>query len=430
MPNRVLMIAYHYPPCVGSSGLQRTLAFSRYLPKYGWQPLILSVTPKAYTRTADDQLEDIPKDVLVTRAFALDTAKHLAVRGSYLRCMALPDRWVSWCLGAVPSGMKLIREYRPKLLWSTYPIASAHLIGSVLHRFSRIPWVADFRDPMVEVDPKTGERCPPDPALRKARLWIEKLAVDNSARSVFCTNGAKMICANRYASIPDRKWEVISNGYDEEMFLELEQAIPKAPTRKGAILLVHSGVLYPGPDRDPSAFFDALHKLRCRGMITSPELRIVLRASGYDDYYLAKLRERGLENVVRLERAISYREALTEMLTAGGLLVFQGYTSNPAIPAKLYEYIRARKPIFAMVDSEGDTAALLRDISVGTIVPLDNAEKICEGLVEFLHQVKQGQVKPPTTQQIQQYSRESQAAKLANLFNDVILRKPPPIFRN
>ncbi|WP_276678948.1 hypothetical protein [Nitrosomonas europaea] len=38
------------------------------------------------------------------------------------------------------------------MIWSTYPIATAHLIGLTLQRLTGIPWMADFRDPMVQPD--------------------------------------------------------------------------------------------------------------------------------------------------------------------------------------------------------------------------------------------------------------------------------------
>src|SRR5262245_46074308 len=136
--NRVLMIAFHYPPLRGSSGIQRTLKFSRYLPAYGWQPLILTASSKAYAQVRYELLKCIPEKVLVQRAFALDTARHLAFRGAYLSWMALPDRWVSWWLGGVLAGLRLVRTYRPAILWSTYPIATAHLIGLTLHKLTGI----------------------------------------------------------------------------------------------------------------------------------------------------------------------------------------------------------------------------------------------------------------------------------------------------
>ena len=92
---RVLMIAYHYPPMRGSSGIQRTLKFSHYLPQSGWGPVMLSAHPRAYANPGDDQMGDIPSSVPVTRAFALDTARHLAIGGRYAGFMALPDRWAS-----------------------------------------------------------------------------------------------------------------------------------------------------------------------------------------------------------------------------------------------------------------------------------------------------------------------------------------------
>src|SRR3990170_1185865 len=144
----ILMIAYHYPPYPSGSGIHRTLKFSQYLPEHDWKPVMLTPNPRAYFESRNDRIPEIPPTVSVTRAFALDAARHLSFRGSYFRFTALPDRWASWWLGAVPAGLRLIRAHRPDIIWSTYPIATAHLIGLTLHRLSGIPWVADFRDPM------------------------------------------------------------------------------------------------------------------------------------------------------------------------------------------------------------------------------------------------------------------------------------------
>ncbi len=127
------MIAYHFPPLAGSSGIQRTLRFVQHLPKFGWEPLVLSADPRAYERTSDDLMVEVPDGIVVLRAFALDTARHLSIAGHYIGAMARPDRWVSWKLSAVKEGMRMIREFKPQAIWSTYPIATAHLIGAELH---------------------------------------------------------------------------------------------------------------------------------------------------------------------------------------------------------------------------------------------------------------------------------------------------------
>ena len=149
---KVLMIAFHYPPFCGGSGVLRTLKFSHYLPEHGWKPIILSASPRAYSQLGNDQVGGIPASAVVTRGFALDAARHLAIRGRYLKWVAQPDRWASWWLGAVPLGLYLIRRYKPEVIWSTYPIATAHLIGLTLKLMTGIPWIADCRDSMTEDD--------------------------------------------------------------------------------------------------------------------------------------------------------------------------------------------------------------------------------------------------------------------------------------
>ena len=254
----ILMIAFHYPPYHGGSGIHRTLKFSRHLPDYNWQPIVLSTNPKAYPEIDTDQLQSIPKAVQVERAFALDAARHFSIRGSYLKWTALPDRWATWLLGAIPIGLRLVRKYRPNVIWSTYPIATAHLIGLVLHRLTGVPWVADFRDSMTE------DCYPPDPQARRVYRWIEQQTVKHCTRAVFTTPGTAAMYANRYPQIPQSHWSVIANGYDEEDFVAVEQIVGERSSSDHRAVLVHSGVLYPS-ERDPLAFFAALADLRESG---------------------------------------------------------------------------------------------------------------------------------------------------------------------
>ena len=147
---RVLMIAYHFPPIQGSSGVHRTVQFARHLPSFGWAPIIVAPHPRAYPVIGDDSWAEMPEEAVVKRAFALDSARHLSVKGKYLGVTAIPDRWISWWPAAVFECMRLVRKYKPQVIWSTYPIATAHLIGLTVSRLTGIPWVADFRDPMVQ----------------------------------------------------------------------------------------------------------------------------------------------------------------------------------------------------------------------------------------------------------------------------------------
>jgi hypothetical protein len=99
--------------------------------------------------------------------------------------------------------------------------------------------------------------------------------------------------ANRYPSVPDKRWQVIENAYDEEEFCAAEQAVCIGASSNGPTLLLHSGLLYPS-ERDPRAFFSALQYLLDSRKISPQNLRIILRASGYEDHYRRLLREHRL----------------------------------------------------------------------------------------------------------------------------------------
>lgn len=408
----ILMIAYHFPPIKGSSGIQRTLKFSHYLLDHHWRALILTVHPRAYALISNDQIKEISPQVLVKRVFALDTAKHLAFKGRYISWMALPDRWVSWCIGGVWSGLTLIHTHRPDIIFSTYPIASAHLLALLLQRFTKLPWIADFRDSMTE------DNYPANPLQRTLYRWIERQTITYCTRAIFTTPGAIRMYRARYPDICTSKWALIANGYDEENFVRAEQstdlAALKSAKKSGQLVLLHSGVLYPS-ERDPGQFFQALAALQQQGIIGADNLKIILRATGHDALYQPLLNSYHLQDIVHLVPNIAYETALAEMLSADALLVFQAANCNHQIPAKIYEYLRAKRPIFALTDPAGDTASVLKQAGLSSIVALDDKDAIIVALSAFLEQLKTQQAPIASNAAINQHSRRAKTQQLAQL---------------
>ena len=411
---RVLLIAYHYPPVKVSSGIQRTLKFSAYLRENGWEPMVLTISPRAYEQTSDDQMAEIPEGMIVERAFGLDTARHLAIGKRYPGWLAQPDRWVSWLPGAVWRGMSMIRRHRPSVIMSTYPIATAHLIGLNLQRLSGLPWVADFRDSMTEPG------YPRDATTWRIFRRLEVAVIRRCARAVFTTEGTREMYAERYPDKAASNWAVIENGFDEENFRDAQSDFnPKPLGKVGQITFIHSGVLYP-LERDPMPFFAALKTLKNSGEINAERLQVVLRATGSDDLYLPILSELGLSDIVKLAPTVSYRNALREMLSADGLLLFQASMCNHQIPAKLYEYLRAGRPIFALTDPVGNTANSLRAAGATDIVNITNATDIAAGLRRFLEKVRDGNANGVESEIANLHSRRSRTRELATLFEQVV----------
>ena len=409
------MIAYHFPPLAGSSGIQRTLRFVQHLPALGWQPLVLTASPNAYERTSDDLLAEIPAGTVVRRAFALDTARHLQIGGRYAGWMARPDRWTSWQFDGVRQGLKLIEEFKPDVIWSTYPIATAHVIAAKLHQKTGIPWVADFRDPMAQDD------YPADLVTRQKYRDIEANAAAHAHCCVFTTPGAARIYQQRYPANASRMM-VLENGYDEESFAatgpQVEVGTPVEAVKRPLVML-HSGIVYP-LERDPNQLFQALGQLHKAGTLSPADLRIRFRASVHDDLLQSLAQAHGAQEFIELCPAIPYRAALAEMLAVDALLVMQASNCNAQIPAKIYEYLRAGKPILGLTDPVGDTAGVLHGAGLTDIARLDSVAEIVQLLPFVLQHWRAGSVKLPNTGAVRNASRNGRSASLVTLLNTIV----------
>jgi hypothetical protein len=418
-PMRVLMIAYHFPPLAFGSGIERTLRFVQHLPALGWQPLVLSAAPRAYERVDHASMSAVPPGVPVRHAFALDARRHLSLQGRYFARTAIPDRWTSWRFDGVRQGMALIKEFRPQVIWSTYPIPTAHIIASRLHQRTGLPWIADFRDPMLQDDYPEGK------ALRRGFARIEQDAVFAAARCLFSAPGALRTYQERYPAQADR-FALLENGYDESSFADSEarlRAAPAGPRKAGPLLLLHSGVVYPS-ERDPTQLFEALGALARAGWLKPGRLCLRFRASHHDGLLRGLAQGNGVADCIELLPPLPHAQAIDEMLRADALLVMQASNCNEQIPAKVYEYMRARRPILCLADPRGDTAATLRSAGVSALAPLDDAPAIEASLRSFVAALERGGTAPADAAAVAAASRGARARILAGLLAEVARAGP------
>lgn len=385
--------------------MQRALKVVRYLREDGWQPVVLTANPQAYARTHPGQLGEIPSDVPVHRAFALDATRHLSIRGRYPGCFSWPDPWISWYPAALWSGRRLIRRYRPAVIWSTFPIATANLVALQLTKWSGVPWIADLRDPM------TMNSYPPDRMRFRFTRWIEQRTVEFASNIVFTAEHTRKMYEARYPSL-NSKSVLIPNGYDETNFPH-----GAAPARMQAgeqVTLLHSGSLQP-VGRNPHKFFQAIKQLKETRGIGSSGLRIVFRGSGFEGQYRIAAGEAGVADMVEFADYLPYEQAIEEMVRADGLLMFQGAVYNHAIPAKFYEYLYARRPLFALVDKDGETRRVLDELGIESVASIDSVDEIAERLEVFISAVRNGEYALPPEAAIEAYSRRRQTLRLSGL---------------
>jgi hypothetical protein len=317
--------------------------------------------------------------------------------------------------------MKMIRALQPAVIWSTYPIATAHLIGAALHRRSGLPWLADFRDPMAQPG------YPADPVTRQQFKAIEEQALREASLSTFTTPGAARLYAQRYPDAAQRI-AVLENGFDEDTFVAAGATAGAAgeslaPCHPGAITLLHSGIVYP-LERDPTHLFAALRTLSEAGLIVPGRFRVRFRAPAHDQLLHTLAAQNGVQPFIEVCPPLPYTEALQEMLRADGLLVLQADNCNDQIPAKIYEYLRARRPILCLSDPAGDTEAALRAAGIGSCARLDSAREIHDLISRFVSDSAAGRLEGylPDDAAVAQASRQGRTQMLAALLDKLAAR--------
>ena len=374
---RVLMVAYYFPP-LGGIGSVRALKFASYLPEFGWDVQVLAPRQGAYFR---DPGLAFPESK-VTRSFSLEisrTGKRITgtggddtrparvgqemgrVRALVRRWIYRPDPQVGWYPFAVAAGRRLLRERRFDAIFSSsFPI-TAHLVARRLARDFGLPWVAEFRDPWTELtayDSPFRRRL--DQAMEGSLLGSarEIVTVSPRWRELYLARGAKRV-------------SVVSNGFDPGDYPQLEP-----PSR---LTVTYLGTFY--PDRqDLATALRALGALRRRGALADLTLRFVGRVP---ESLHRVLSEEALTAVVEGTGFVTHGEALAHLVSSSLLVLAGPALSRPddplggQIPAKVFEYLGARRPILLIGDPETDVARLLRDLP-GTAVVEPGAVAVAE----------------------------------------------------
>jgi len=399
---KILIIALDFPPCL-SAGVQRTLKFCEYLPDYGWEPAVLTVP--AYVHEKLDLNVELPGilDDRVYRAFALNSVKHLSIKGKYFRFTALPDRYVTWYLHGSLLGMKIINDFKPDVIWSTFPYSTAHRIAAHLKEKSGIPWVADFRDPFPIYD---------DPALNinKQGMHIDQVASKCADRLVFTTNKSAGLYRERYSYVGDDKVRVIENGYNEDVFNSIG-TVDAEPVEKNWLRIVYSGGIY-RDGRNPGSLFRALARYARQA---SGQKTIALDFWGVEnaEEFERQSDELGLSGLVRFMPTVDYECSIREMLRADGLLLLQGRIFNNQIPGKVYEYLRTGKPILALTENGSATEELLGNVEHAVIANIDDEDDIFKALCSF------SSVSIADDFDCAQYSRRHRTRQLAQVLQEI-----------
>ncbi|HYE78265.1 MAG TPA: hypothetical protein VEI97_09780, partial [bacterium] len=336
---------------------------------------------------------------------AQDDPRHRAGEGSrrggwyqrFSEKFLVPDAKIGWYPLALDASRALDGEGRPVLVVATNPPASALVIGGAIARRWGAPLVLDYRDPWT-----TGYYQGEQPAeVQRREEGIERRLLVQASAVV--TVGAGF--AQRIGSLVQdqaellNKLRVVGNGFLEESFTELGPFPFERPT------LLHAGSLY--HHRSPEPLLEAIALLKAQepALWDAAELRWV---GNVDRAYLDHAARLGIQNLVH-EGFVEHRTALEYQLGADLLLLL----TEGMLTGKVYEYLRAGRPILAIGESP-DLAELLQRHGAGQVFPRDDVEGIANFIAQVLRRRQRtGPREPRPWPGVEAYERGALAAQFA-----------------
>jgi glycosyltransferase involved in cell wall biosynthesis len=369
---RALFIAYAFPP-VGGAGVQRTTKCVKYLPQFGWNASVLTVSnPSVPVRDAS-LCRDVPPETTVVRARTLEpsyaTKATIVSRGASSRASTLikaaarrtvnlllqPDPQMLWNAPAFCAAVRTLRAVPHDVIIASGPPFSSLLLGAALSDYTNLPLVLDYRD---EWD--VSQQCWENRRAGRLSLTVQA-AMENyalrRARAVVATSPRSAaalgtLCAAAGSSAPVTH---IFNGFDPDDFAGIEPI--ERSSRTATFRLVYTGTLY--NLMSPEPLVRAIEALAASEPALAARIELVFAGRRAPEQHQRLAR---LAQVCRLETRdyVTHREAIALMRSADALCVLLSDLpgAGRVVPAKVFEYIASRKPILAIAP-RGDLWDLL-----------------------------------------------------------------------
>ena len=440
---RALIITYYWPPS-GGSGVQRWLKFAKYLPQFGWEPVIYTPeNPEANTQDTA-LLKDIAPEtqVLKTKIWepysiykaifggkkntseggkrikaniigsenkSLSHKISMFIRGNFF----IPDPRCLWIRPSIRFLVKYLKENPVDVIISTGPPHSMHLIAKGVSKATGIRWIADFRDPWTEIfyfKHLNLSRW----AYRRHRK-LEQSVLDSADTVVTVSRQMQADFAARTTT----PVKVITNGFDHQDFMNRpEQSLPEKAT---GFELVHTGIFV--DNGNPHHLWEVLGEKAAANPQFAADLKIRLMGQ-VDDSVLEGIAKAGLNSNLENMGYRPHNEVVLWQQQAQVLLLPLRKEPEAAaiLTGKFFEYLASGREILAFGPTDGDLAKALQETESGSIVDFEDEEstrreidRLYDKYLTQKHKENYREEKS-FTPQVMRYSRQSLTGEMVKLF--------------
>ncbi len=424
---KVLIIAYQFPPSQ-AIGAQRPFGLAKHLPKYGWDPIVLTVRMTGRVldgiRIIETNYKDITNQLKVKIGLSSERSihdqlgitvtknyNHSAWKSKVIKLIKdiylFPDVNRGWFKYAYNAASRILDSESVDAIISTSPPVTSHLIARKLKQKYNPKWIADFRDPWTkkyiynknslikfldrQLEIKTISYA--DALVSVTRPYVDKIKPLHKDKKIFC----------------------ISNGYNEE---EIQKPPPPLMDK---FVITYAGSLYSGR-RDPSILFLAVDQLIKEKKINSDVVKI--RFYGHKEDWLSnEITQYNLNGIVELKGFLS-KEEILERERESQLLLLIRWDSKIEIgdcPAKIYEYFNARRPIIAIGGYGGIIKDLLDETNAGKFA--DNVDILKNIILEYYQEFDHfGRVECRSNDKIHNYHYDLIAKQYSEVLDSIVIR--------
>jgi glycosyltransferase involved in cell wall biosynthesis len=412
---KVLIITYYWPPA-GGSGVQRWLKFVKYLQEFGIEPVVYTVENANYLKQDISLLNEVPKGIEILKQPIWEPTALLfwkkskqqtkgisnVSKGGFLSFIRgnffIPDPKVFWVKPSVSYLQKYLDNHTIDVIISTGPPHSMHLIAEKLHQKNTVKWLADFRDPWSDLYYNTDFNQLAFAKNKNKRL--EERILRNSDCILTVSNSLK-----EELEKTAKKVEVITNGFDDEF-----------SASNNVILDTKFSISYIGllpKQSNPKLLFKVLKGLCKESEIFKKDLKLNFIGDISEEVKVEILANKLDENTdfvgyVSHQEAIAYQNKSQVLL----LLIPNVKNNEGILTGKLFEYLKAKRPILAIGPEKGDLATILQETNSGVIVNFDAEEKLKLEIVALYQKYKEDKL-TVNFSNIEKYHRKELTKKLA-----------------
>ncbi len=402
----------------------RINGFAKYLPQFGWEPVILTARspfpPDSRFNVVESDYEDIFKKWRLrfglqsneniktiftnenTNIFKNTAINHLIQIGQEI--IAYPDAYIGWKKFAVDCGSKLLEQNKFDAILSSSGPETCHLIANELKKKFEIPWIADFRDLWTESHFYRYS------SIRRAvekRLEIQTISYANALTTVSAPLLKKMEKIHKNKAV-----YIVPNGFDPD-------EVNPGSNLKEKLIISYTGYIYQSR-QDPEPLFIALKELDHQRRINLSDFRVDFY--GYSEEWLKRLvNNYGLNGIVSIHERISRDEAIRKQWESQILLLlsWRDPRERGVYTGKIFDYLAAQRPILSIGSSGGVVEELLRETNAGVhksdIAGIEN--ELERAYLEFM---KKGSINyEGNIDKIYKYSHKEMTKKLVLVLNNI-----------